>query len=161
MIGRCGLCRISSFEAYRHPKLPFLTGMRVLGYLALVSRLSGTPLRWCPDINYNIEVPARKSYGKTCLSDLIGSGETPRDAAQSSERAGLLVETVGLKKLQLYDSLGLERDACKKTYMERCVASYLATQSADVMYVDVVIARACEPPTHHPPPAQCLSTFIT
>ena len=105
---------------------------------------------------------ARKSYDRNYLADLIASGETPRDDAQSSERASLLKETVDLKKLQLYDSLGLERDACKKTYMERCVSSYIATQSADVMYVDAVIARACESPTHHfLPPTQCLFAFIT
>ena len=88
----------------------------------------------------------RKSYGRNYLSGLIASGEKPREDAQSPERASLLVETVGLKKLQMCDSLGLERDVGKKAYMERCVSSYLATQSADVMYVDVVIARACESP---------------
>ena len=92
---------------------------------------------------------ARKSYGRNYLSDLTASGETPRDDAQSSERASLLKETVDLKKLQLYDSLGIERDTGKKTYMERCVYSYLATQSAEVMYVDVVIARACASTNPH------------
>ena len=57
---------------------------------------------------------ARKSYDKNYLSDLIASGETPRDDAQSSERAILSDETVDLGNLQMCDSLGLERDAGRK-----------------------------------------------
>ena len=90
----------------------------------------------------------------------ICSGETPLDDTQSSERASLLVETSGLKKIQLYDSFGPERNTGNTTYVGRRIYSNLATQSAAAMYVDVVIARAY---AFRPflISQYCLSTFIT